>query len=294
MGRRVSWAAFAAVAVTLAPPLARADGKSACFDAAEHAELARHQGDLLAARKELLVCASGSSCPAAVRSDCTHWLDEVDAALPSIVLHARDAAGHDVIEARVLVDGVAMADRLGGTALSVNPGAHTIRIETADGAVSEEQIMAVEGQKERLVDVTVTAPSAPAGNPPAAPPPPAPAPQPATRSSRPWLLGGLAVVGVVGVGLATYFEVAGQDQYNNLKSGCGAKGTCSPSDVSSNKQMLYVLAPVSFGVGVVALGVAGALWLLNVPAADPSRAAAWRLDVGPTPGGGVAAITTAF
>jgi hypothetical protein len=289
------WSALAAVAaVASAASPARADGKDACFDAAEQAELARHQGDLMTAHKDLLVCAAGGSCPLAVRRDCTQWLGEVEAALPSIVIHARDGEGHDVVDARVLVDGAQVADRLTGTALPLNPGPHRIRLETATGGTYEEQIVAVEGQKDRLVEATISSHPSEGGSttPPADAAPAAPASSERQASGRLWLVGGLAALGVVGLGFATGFEVAGQSQYGNMKNGCAKTGNCLPDDVSSTKQMLYVLAPMSFAVGVVALGAAGALWLLRGPAPPPTTGAGWTFDVATVSGLGAEGTVT--
>ncbi|HEY6462313.1 MAG TPA: hypothetical protein VIY73_19230, partial [Polyangiaceae bacterium] len=92
---------------------ANASEREACFSAAESAQRVRAQGHLLDAREKLRVCAH-PTCPAAVRDDCTTWLAEVEEELPSIVVHARDAAGNDVADVRVLVDGVKVAERLDG------------------------------------------------------------------------------------------------------------------------------------------------------------------------------------
>jgi hypothetical protein len=285
------------LASALTSPGARAQppaGKTSCFDAAEQAQLLRYHGDFVGARPGLIACAS-EGCPAAVRRDCADWLAQVDAATPSVAIHARDSRGRDVIGVRVLIDGALVADKLGGTAIAANPGAHRIRLETSSGATFEEQVLLTEGQKERLVDATFSVELGTDGMPPSpgatgTEPPPGPGTE-TGGGSRMLLVGGFGVLGLVGLGVATYFEVAGQKEYSDLKNGCGATRSCGSSDNDSSKQKLYVFAPVSLGVGVISLGVAAGLLLLGHHAPPPS--AGWRLDVMPTAGTGAAAVFAA-
>ena len=277
-------------------------GKGACFDAAEKAQLLRYHGDLVGARPQLIACAS-EECPAAVRHDCADWLAQVDAATPTVTIHARDARGRDVIGARVLIDGAVVAERLGGTAISANPGAHRIRLETPSGATYEEQVLLTEGRKERLIDATFSVELGPDGM-PIAPGSPSSSAGPAGSATSPGegggaggagtggsgggrllLVGGLGVIGAVGISLATYFEVAGQKEYNDLKNGCGTTRSCSQSGIDTSKQKLYVLAPVTFGVGVVALGAAAALFFFGRhDAAEHATSAGWSFGVTGAPG----------
>jgi hypothetical protein len=273
---RLFGATFVA-AVLFTSGAAKADAQTACFDAAEQGQLLRYRADLLAAQKRFFVCAS-DSCPAAVRHDCARWLVEVEAAMPSVAIHARDARGHDVIDARVLVDGVLLAEKLSGSAVPLNPGAHTLRLEAA-GAVFEDRILVTEGQKDRVVDATFANEVPRAG----VPPPRETAVPDGERSS--WLLPGIfAGIGVVALGLGAYFEVSGQNEYGDLKNGCARTSSCLQGDVDANKRKLYLLAPISLGVGVVSLGVAAGVLLLAGHRA--SAADSWRLGAAPLVGGG--------
>jgi hypothetical protein len=268
-------------AALCAPRVARAD-KAACFDGAERAQLMRHQHDLLKARDALIAC-SNDACPAAVRRDCATWLAEVQAAIPSLTIHAKDAQGHDVIDARVTLDGVPVAERLDGIAIQLSPGPHTIRLDARSGGVFEEQILLIEGQKDRLFEATFH--DAPVAAPPLPPPPP-PAPHASgNRFIVPGILGG---VGVVGLGLSTVFELVGQSEYSTMKNGCAKVSNCGQSEVDASKLKLDVLAPVTFGVGAASI-VTGAVLLLVRH--DPSPApAAWQIDVTPVAGGGHAVL----
>ena len=278
------------------PHDARAD-KGTCFDAAEQAQLARYHGDLVGARDKLMVCAQ-RECPPAVTRDCAQWLTDVTQALPSLAIHAQDNRGHDVIGAAVLIDGVRVATQLGGTSIPINPGAHKVRLETASGEVYEEEILVVEGQKERLLDAKFAA-ALNVNGARAAPPPPIPArplePVAGGGHGIDALVLGLAVVGLTGVALGTYLEVAGQQEYSALKSGCGVSGTCTQSALGSAKEKLFGLAPVGVGVGVVSLGFAAGLFFLGHRPAPPASTATWDLEVAPRLGGGaVGAISHRF
>jgi hypothetical protein len=255
----------------------RAD-KATCFDAAEQAQLLRYNGDLVSARDKLMGCAS-SDCPAAVARDCTRWLGEVTQALPSLAVHAKDSRGHDVIEAAVVIDGRRVAVQLGGIAVAINPGPHTIRLETPAGVTHEEKILVVEGQKERVLDVTFSADLNLDGTRAEAPPV---RPQPARGGHA---VDGIALafaaVGLSGLALATYFELAGQSEYRALERGCGLSGTCSQGAVDSSKDKLYYGAPISFGVGLLSMGVAAGVFLLGHRRPSSQVTAAWQFGVMP-------------
>lgn len=274
---------------------ASAGPKDACFDAAEKAQSLKQSHDLLAARKQLALCVA-DACPDAVRHDCGGWLAEVDAATPTFSVHARDARGRDVLGARVLLDGAVVAESLGGAAMPANPGAHKLRLEAKSGAKFEAEVNLVEGQKDRVVEASFDVPLDADGNAVAAPPPPAASPKPppppatGTRTST-YVAAGLGVVGVAGLALATVFELTGQSAYRDLKNGCGALGECSSSAVSSAKTKLYVLAPVSFGVGVASLATGVAILALR---SKSSSSTGVRFDVRPTTGGAFGSLSRSF
>jgi hypothetical protein len=77
------------------PRGARADSAEACMLAAEKAQNLRNAGKLSDAKGELSLCVR-ERCPALVRRDCTQWMGEVLAMLPTVVPGARDAKGRDL------------------------------------------------------------------------------------------------------------------------------------------------------------------------------------------------------
>jgi hypothetical protein len=60
-----------------------------CFAAAESAQPLMKQHKLRGARARLEVC-SRDACPRLARDDCRRWLDEVNRAIPSVVVAARE------------------------------------------------------------------------------------------------------------------------------------------------------------------------------------------------------------
>jgi hypothetical protein len=282
--RRWGGLAFLLVVVSAYVREARAD-TTACFDAAEQAQLLRYNGDLVGARDKLMGCTSGE-CPTTVARDCTRWLGEVTQALPSLAIHARDSRGHDVIGAAVVIDGRRVAPQLGGIAVAINPGAHTIRLETPSGAVYDEKILAVEGQKERVLDATFPV----ALNVDGTRSEPPPERSQSAHGDHPvdGLALGFAAIGVSGIALATYFELAGQSEHSALEKGCGTSGTCSQGAVDSSKEKLYYEAPITFALGVVSMGIAAGLFFLGHP--QPSRQATWQFGVTPMPWAGMMGV----
>ncbi len=232
---------------------ARADGgtdeKQACASAAEDAEQLRIDARLLAARERLLRCAR-AECPAAVRSDCAQWMTEVGAAMPTVVLGARDASGRDVLTARVSVDGVVVAHGLDGKAVEVDPGVHTFRLESG-GAAVEQTVLIREGEKNRAITTTLDlGPVAPTG--PAAvsllPPPPATSVRASTWT---WVFGG---AGLLALGIGAYLELSVDADASELRTACGH--SCSHAQVDPLVLKQQVLGPIAFGVGALSFGLA--------------------------------------
>jgi hypothetical protein len=226
----------------------RTDEKQACASAAEEAEQLRIDARLLAARERLLRC-SRPGCPATVRSDCGQWMTEVAAAVPTVVLGARDTRGQDVLTARVSVDGVAVTHGLDGKALEVDPGVHRFRFESA-GAAVEQVVLIREGEKSRAITATFDfGPVAPAA--PSTPRSPASS----TSSLRPspwtWALGG---IGLLALGIGAYLELSVNADARELQNACGH--SCSHAQVDPLVLKQQVLGPIAFGVGALSLGLA--------------------------------------
>jgi hypothetical protein len=112
------------VIVSAARPARAADPTmSECLSANESAIKLRGDHKLRQARDQALTC-SASTCPGEVRETCQLRVRDLNAAIPTIVFLAKDAAGQDIVAVKVLMDGEPIGDRLDGTAIAVDPGQH--------------------------------------------------------------------------------------------------------------------------------------------------------------------------
>ncbi len=270
----------------LTPGGARADEKDVCVKAVERAQVARLDGKLRKAREGFVVCAR-PVCPDALREDCTRWVGEVDASLPSVVFEAVWSDGRDVTGMTVRLDGQILTGADAGRAVPLDPGEHTFRFEVSGAAPIETHNVIREGEKNRILQVTFT-PVAPAeAAPPAAPAVAQPTTTPApaglwrdpgseeTATAHPsgsaapipvlaWVLGG---VGVASFGGFAYLGLSGTGQLNSLRSTCAP--TCNPSDVNAARNQILV-GDILGLVGLAATGVAAWLVLTRPAAAAPS------------------------
>jgi hypothetical protein len=160
---RVAAVCLAAI-LTGAVPVARRGAQAAepttaaCLASYEESLTLKKRHALRASRAELLVCSS-ASCPLDVRGECIERVHEVDLATPTIVFAAKDEAGNDLFDVSVTMDGEKLAARLDGTALPLDPGAHTFTFDAARKQTLRKQLVISEGQKARRELITFEAPA---------------------------------------------------------------------------------------------------------------------------------------
>ncbi len=275
------WLGLACSATLVVAP-SFADDKSACFDAASKGQRLKATHQLIEAREQLRAC-SAARCPGIVQSDCTRWLEAVETALPTVVVTAKNASGADVVEAKVLVDGQPFADKLDGRAVPIDPGAHTFRLETADGAV-DQQVVVPEGEQNQRIAMALRAaagtPSAPASGDEKAP---------STRdSSSPWRTVGwvLGGAGVVGLGFGVGFGVAAINDKNGAH--CNSAGQCQLGPLGDARNAAFA-ADVAFAAGATLLAGGAALVLL-APHASAGQQGGTTAHVRVLPGVGSGAL----
>ena len=238
----------AATLLALVPLASRAnaDEKQACVAASEKAQQLRSAGKLGEARDQLNICGR-PECPKLVQQDCTQWMSELLATLPSVVPGAKDRKGRDVVDARVTVDGKVVAEVLDGKAIVIDPGVHTFVFESKGLPSVKEQIVVKPGEKNRIVTVTFATPDDAVAPPVAAGPANAGAgADSSSGSSAPvaaYVLGG---VGIAALGAALYFDLAASGDAHDLRSGCSPN--CAQSDVDDVKTK-YTIAGVTAGIG---------------------------------------------
>jgi hypothetical protein len=280
MNHRLILAVLAGAAI-IAPRSSFADDKAACLSASSKGQTLRDQHKLIEARQQFRLCAAGG-CPSVVQTDCASWLSDIDRAVPTIVLSAKNGSRADLFDVKVSVDGQPLAAKLDGQALAINPGPHTFHFEEADGTHADVQVLIKEGERSQPVEAVL-------GAVPATPPP---APAAATGgSSNPmktagWIIGG---VGVAGLALGTVFGIVALNDKNN--AGC-VDNLCNPGTSSGIKS-----AALASDVGWIAGGVllaGGAALVLLAP--GPKHEGAARVQVAPTvmAGGGGAVLGGTF
>jgi hypothetical protein len=227
--------------VALGSAPARADGVAAqCIDAHEQAQRSMQDGHLRAAREKLLVC-SRETCPKVAQTDCSAWMRDVARDMPSVVVTAKDAAGHDTEKVRVVVDGETFAESLDGRAFPLDPGPHAFRFES-EGRVLEQKVLVGAGEQNRHVvaDFASSTSGTPVGPPPPSTPDASPSPPVAT-----YVLGGVAVLGLASF---TVFGLSGKSTEKCVPS-------CTKDEVSDFRRS-YLVADISLGIALVSLGAA--------------------------------------
>jgi len=226
--------------------VAPAAPKAECVGQLDRAQSLQSARKLRDARASYLAC-SAAACPELVREDCSKSLVDLDSTIPTVVFSAR-ADGRDVTDARVLLDGEAVASALDGHAVALDPGAHVVRFERTGGGVSEVRLVAREGEKNRAVSAAFVS-STPAAE------------KPKAESGRfpilPVVLGG---TGLLALGGSLYVRLNADSQADQLR------GTCAPSCDQSSRDALsdkLVVANVALGVGIGFIALAAADWLFD-------------------------------
>jgi hypothetical protein len=146
---------------------------------------------------------------------------------------------------KVSVDGAAVTDRLDGKPVQMDLGKHTVKFEY-QGQTREEDLIVGAGQKNRPVSVVFGGAAAPS-------PAPGPAkPQEGGGGSLVpiFVVGGIGVV-AAGI-LFPVFGLSGKSAVDDLQS---CKPHCEETAVDKARTKL-ILADISLGVGIVAIGVA--------------------------------------
>jgi len=242
------------VVLAAAPALAGPYTVEACVAASEAAQEHQKHGALSAARRQLELCAD-RSCPGVVQAECTRWLDEVLAAMPTITIAAR-LDGVDQPKAQVFLDGQPWLEGLTGHPVPVDPGEHLVMVRV--GAREQEQRLLFNvGEKNRLVVFQLRGDAA------TTPTPQTPTPEvtkPADGRGFPVLATAFTATAVVGLGLFVGLGLSGRLSLDQLLADpCAQTKTCDPARVSSIEAR-FLAADISLGVGLAAALVAAWQW----------------------------------
>jgi serine/threonine-protein kinase len=213
--------------------------------------------------------------------------------MPTVVFEVKDATGSDLSAVKVSMDGQPLAERLEGTAISIDPGVHSFTFETAGEPKVEKQFVIREGEKGRRERITfggtetaTKTPAAPLATPPQAT---TTAPQvtttqtttsqPASDSPPSGERPGLgpqkiaaivaAGVGVVGVGIGTVFGLQAMSKRSDASNAC--PGQCADQngiDLWKSAKTAGNVSTVAFIVGGVGLAAGATLWFTAKPSAS--------------------------
>jgi hypothetical protein len=279
--------ALAALAVSiLGSPCARAKDPtvSDCLAATEASLKSGNEHHLRTERNQLLVCAA-ATCPADIRKECVRRIEDVNAAMPTILFEAKDAIGNDLSAVKVTMDGELIAGRLEGVSLSIDPGPHVFVFETAGQPLVTRRFVIRESEKDRREAIvfeglrTAGGALAPASQAPFA----APSPEPTKDGLGTQRVVGLVAggVGVVGLAVGSAFGLSAISKKSAAQQACpNLCSTQSQVDAWSDAKAEGNVSTALFVVGGVALAGAVVLWL-TAPAPMSGPGATAQVGLGP-------------
>ncbi|WP_156339248.1 hypothetical protein [Chondromyces crocatus] len=239
--------------------------KKVCVEAHANGQGLVREGKFTEAREAFITCGR-ETCPGAVRKECVQFMGELNEKQPSVVIEARDEIGQPTAEVKVFIDGAEVAGSLDGRAIEVDPGQRAFRYVSSKGKVLERSVLILEGQRNRKLTAVF-------GYPP--PPPPEPFQIPVLS----YVLGGVAAGGL---GNFVFWGLLGKSEQGELEDSCAPR--CRQEDVDAMRRS-YLLADLSLGIGVAALGAATVVALLHNSGKEKPPP---RLTVTLQPGGLVA------
>ncbi len=251
-----------------------------CVTASEASLTLRVEHKLRAARAQATTCAA-ATCPSDVREECTKRVEQLNAAIPTIVFEVKDGSGNDLTQVKVTMDGELLVEKVDGTSLSLDPGEHKFVFETAGQPPIEKVIVLREGDKQRRETIVLGPVPSPGPATTSASDPPskhagadALAVDRTTGTSPMWTVGWVVTgVGVVGLGLGTLF---GLKASSSKSDGCGADHLCDSGKLTDAKSAA-TLSTIGFIAGGVLL--AGGLTLVILAPKGESRSA--RIEAAP-------------
>jgi hypothetical protein len=240
-----AWVALSMLAVTTPT---RADDAS-CVAATEQAFTLRQQGKLHDALKQLAACAD-TTCPDEVKQECAKRIADIDAAMPSLILAAKDLGGNDIDAVEVTMDGQPFAGRLDGRPITVDPGEHKFHYVVSHAPPAEKTLIVREGERGRRESIVIQL----------APPKPVP------FWSTPRVLGLVSgVVGLAGIGVGAVFGGYAAGAQSQEQSNCSPSSCLHPGQASTDydyarqnataSTVLFISGGVLAATGVI-------LWLL--------------------------------
>ncbi len=249
-----------------------------CLTAYEDSVNLAKNHQLRATLAKLALCSS-ESCPAQIRAECLARVSATEVSIPTVVFEAKDAAGAELFEVKVRMDGDLLAEKLLGAALLVEPGQHTFTFETEGRPIVQKKILILEGEKlrrERVVFEATVAPKALASPPVAlaksealVPTQQPPVAKPPFGKARILSLV-LGSVGVAATGVGVAYGLIAMSRRDSAKAICS---TDQCSDHRGSDRWNQALSAGNVSTGAFVIGAAGIasgviVWLSAKPSAD--------------------------
>ena len=187
-------------------------------------------------------------------------------ALPSVVFAADDGNGHELTDVKVYAGAELLAAKLDGRAVSVDPGTFDLRFERVGQPALVVSRMIREGEKSRVIRVSLGAAASGSGDPSIAGPERGADVSSDKRSAVGWVLpGALAAVGVAGLGVALFTRLSFDSRVDELRTSCAPE--CTQTERNDLSGMV-VTSNVALGVGAGALALSVATWFLMAPSSS--------------------------
>ncbi len=195
------------------------------------------------------------------------------ARIPKLVIQRGAGANAAAIE----LDGVAVGDSSVGVEVPLDPGPHAVTAKAPNHKPFDANVTLKEEETTRLdVSLEQLPPDfGPSGA--AAPPPERPA-----SKVVPFVVGGVGIASLIGSGVLFGLR---QTTLSELKDACGTGGKHCPASKQSRYDDLkfyHYGAEVTLGVGMAAIGTAGALLFFQRKKNEPTPGEAARLQLLPS------------
>ena len=244
-----------------------------CMMAHDEATELRAAHDLRAARGQLQTCAA-NSCPVGLRTTCAAEEHEVASSIPTLILDAVDAAGNDVSDVKVTMDGKPLLNRINGSSVAVEPGAHRFVFQVPGQPPEAKTLVMTEGEKDCRVRIEI------------APPPPAPSHDGDTRRMIGLVFGAAAVVSA---GVATGFGLSARSNLASSKADCVSTSNCMNASLATSELNTANTDATISTAGFIGAGVflaAGAMLYFTAHPSKASSSSAVNIVPGVGPGVG--------
>jgi hypothetical protein len=131
--------------------------RAECAGAFQAGRELRRDGHLIEAARLLLKCVR-PSCGAALSKRCRALHERLELDIPTVVPSVTGPDGEPLVDVAVTMDGAALAGKIDGRAVAVDPGWHLFSFSVPGGPPLTERVRILEAQRNRPVVVTVSPP----------------------------------------------------------------------------------------------------------------------------------------